>query len=82
MNTSLKSEYFDDDSMWMGLAASRPIAVPLAWFPGLVDAAPVQRLQVQLCLERLPWNATDEDVSVIGLLAGHGDMTRGALAAA
>ena len=82
MNTSLKSECSDDDGMWMGLAASRPIAVPLAWFPGLVDAAPVQRLQVQLCLEGLPWDATDDDVSVIGLLAGHSDMKRGALAAA
>lgn len=82
MNTLLKSECFDDDSMWMGLAAGRPIAVPLAWFSGLLDAAPVQRLQAKLCLEGLPWNATDDDVSVIGLLAGHGDMTRGALAAA
>ena len=82
MNTSLKSECSDDDSMWMGLAAGRPIAVPLAWFPGLVDAAPVQRLQAKLCLEGPPWNATDEDVSVTGLLAGHGDMTRGALTAA
>ena len=81
MNTLLKSECFDDVSMWMGLAASRPISVQLAWFPGLVDAAPVQRLQVQLCLEGLPWNATDEDVSAIGLLAGYSDLTRGALAA-
>ena len=82
MNTSLKSECFDDGSMWMGLAAGRPIAVPLAWFSGLLDAAPVQRLKAKLCLEGLSWNATDDDMSVIGLLAAHGDMTRGALAAA
>ena len=44
-------------------------------------AKPEQRLQVQLSRTGLHWEALDEDVSVAGLLAGHGDMTRGALAA-
>ena len=59
----------------------RCIAVPLAWFPRLLEAKPEQRLQVQLSRAGLHWGALDEDVSVAGLLSGHGDMTRGALAA-
>lgn len=82
MNTSPKSVRFDDDSMWVSLADGRTIAVPLAWFPKLLDATPAQRLQVQLSRAGLHWDALDEDVSVAGLLAGHGDITRGALAAA
>lgn len=76
MNTSPKSVHFDEDSMWVSLADGRTIAVPLAWFPRLLDAAPEQRLQVQLSRAGLHWEELDEDISVAGLLAGHGDMAR------
>ena len=81
MNISPKAVRFDEDSMWVSLADGRTIAVPLAWFPRLLGAKPEQRLQVQLSRAGLHWEALDEDVPVAGLLAGHGDMTRGVLAA-
>lgn len=82
MSTSPKAVRFDDNSMWVSLADGRTIAVPLAWFPRLLYARPEQRLPIQLSRAGLRWEALDEDVSVAGLLAGHGDMTRGAFAAA
>ena len=54
----------------------RTIAVPLAWFPRLLDATPVQRTQFELSSAGLHWDGLDEDISVAGLLAGLGDMTR------
>ena len=81
MNTSPESVRFDEDSMWVGLADGRTIAVPLAWFPRLLEATPEQRLQVQLSRARLHWDALDEDISVAGLLAGYGDRTNQLLAA-
>jgi hypothetical protein len=76
MNTSPKSVRFDDDSMWVNLVDGRTIAVPLAWFPRLLEAPPEQRLQVELSSTGLHWEALDEDISVAGLLAGQGDATR------
>jgi hypothetical protein len=76
MNTSPKTVRFDDDSMWVDLADGRTIAVPLAWFPRLLDASPEQRAHVELSRTGLHWEALDEDISVAGLLAGQADMTR------
>ena len=67
--------------MWVNLADGRTIAVPLAWFPRLLEATPEQRLQVQLSHAGLHWDALDEDISVAGLLAGYGDRTNQLLAA-
>jgi hypothetical protein len=57
---------------------------PLAWFPRLLNATPKQRAAVRISAsgESLHWDALDEDISVAGLLAGRGDQTRSALAAA
>lgn len=82
MNTSPKSVRFDDDSMWVSLADGRTIAVPLAWFPRLLNATPAQRSQVELSSTGLHWEALDEDISVAGLLAAQGDATRRLLASA
>ena len=82
MNTSPRSVRFDDDSMWVSLVDGRTIAVPLAWFPRLLEAAPEQRLQVELSSTGLHWDALYEDISVAGLLAGQGDATRRLLASA
>lgn len=81
MTASPKTVRFDDDSMWVGLADGRTVAVPLAWFPRLLGATSEQRQQVELSRTGLHWDALDEDISVAGLLAGQGDMTRGAAAA-
>ena len=76
MNTSPKAVRFDENSMWVDLADGRVIAVPLAWFPRLLRATTEQREQFELSPGGLHWEALDEDVSVAGLLAGTGDLTR------
>jgi len=54
----------------------RTLGVPLAWFPRLLHAAPNQRDQVRISVSGLHWEEIDEDISIAGLLAGKGDMTR------
>ena len=48
----------------------------LAWFPRLLRGTPEQREQVRLSTRGLRWEALDEDVSIAGLLAGLGDLTK------
>ena len=76
MSTSPKSVRFDDDSMWVSLSDGRILAVPLAWFARLLHATAEQRQQFELSAKGLHWDALDEDISVAGLLAGVGDLTR------
>ena len=40
---SSRSVRFDDNSLWVNLTDGRVIAVPLAWFPRLLNATPQQR---------------------------------------
>jgi len=70
---------FDNDSMWVHLDDGRIVAVPLAWFPRLLAATPEQRVQFELSPRGIHWEALDEDISIDGLLAGHGDLTHGRL---
>ncbi len=81
MSTSAKAVRFDDDSMWVDLDDGRRMAVPLAWFRRLLAATPEQRNQFELSPRGIHWEALDEDISVDGLLAGHGDRTHGRLVA-
>lgn len=76
MNISPKSVRFDDDTLWVALTDGRTIAAPLAWFPRLLQATPTQRAQVELSPGGLHWDTLDEDISIEGLLAGRGDLTR------
>ena len=73
---------FDDDCMWVELEDGRTIGVPLAWFPRLLHATPKQREAYDLSRRGIHWEALNEDVSVAGLLAGRGDMTKPPEAAA
>lgn len=77
MSTSPRAVRFDDDALWVDLDDGRRIAVPLAWFPRLLSASPEQRTQFELSPRGIHWEALDEDISIDGLLAGHGDRTRG-----
>ena len=77
MTTSAKAVRFDDDSMWVHLDDGRVVAIPLAWFPRLLAATPEQRVQFELSPRGIHWEALDEDISIDGLLAGHGDLTHG-----
>ncbi len=76
MSTSARAVRFDDDNLWVDLADGRVISVPLAWFPRLAAASPDQRAQVVISARGLHWESIDEDISIEGLLAGVGDLSR------
>jgi hypothetical protein len=76
MTISATSVRFDDYTMWVELTDGRTLGVPLAWFPRLLRATTVEREQVELSRVGLHWEALDEDISIEGLLAGRGDVTR------
>jgi len=66
---------FDDHSFWVDLDDGRTLGVPLAWFPRLLHATPAQRAGFFLSRAGIHWEALDEDISIVGLLAGKGDLT-------
>lgn len=78
MNNSARatSVRFDDHVMWVELEDGRTLGVPLAWFPRLLHGSAEQREQLFISPSGLHWDALDEDISIAGLLAGRGDMTR------
>jgi hypothetical protein len=67
---------FDADSFWIDLDDGRTIGVPLAWFPRLLHANAKQGQKFSLSRAGIHWEELDEDISVAGLLAGQGDLTR------
>lgn len=75
MTISPKKVWFDESAMWVELDDARTIGVPLVWFPRLLEASPKQRMHYELSAFGIHWDELDEDISVAGLLAGHGDMT-------
>ena len=75
ISTSPKAVRFDAHTMWVDLSDGRTLGVPLAWFPRLLHAKPVERKRVELSRNGLHWEALDEDISIAGLLAGRGDQT-------
>ena len=76
MTISAISVRFDDHTMWVELSDGRTLGVPLAWFPRLLHATHDERERVELSRVGLHWEALDEDVSIAGLLAGRGDITK------
>jgi hypothetical protein len=76
MSISATAVRFDEHNMWVELTDGRTLGVPLAWFPRLLRATPAQREQVELSRVGLHWEDLDEDISIAGLLAGRGDLTR------
>ena len=75
MTISATSVRFDEHTMWVELTDGRTLGVPLAWFPRLLRATPTERERVELSRVGLHWETLDEDISIAGLLAGHGDIT-------
>lgn len=67
---------FDEDQMWVRLEDGRTIGVPLVWFPRLLRGSPAERAEVSISPSGLHWEALDEDISIAGILAGRGDVTR------
>lgn len=82
MNISALNVTFDDDTFSVELSDGRSIRVPLVWFPRLLHATREQRSSYELSHRGVHWDSIDEDISIDGLLAGRGDVTRSMAAAA
>ena len=67
---------FDDAQMWVELEDGRTLGIPLVWFPRLLHGSVKQREDFFLSPDGIHWDTLDEDISIAGLLAGRGDMTR------
>jgi hypothetical protein len=67
-----ESVRFTDDSMTVSLDDGRTLSVPLAWYPRLLNGNRQERERYELIGEGegIHWPDLDEDISVIGLLAG------------
>jgi hypothetical protein len=76
MSISPTNVRFDEHRMWVDLTDGRTLGVPLAWFPRLLHATPVERAQVELSRVGLHWEAINEDISLTSLLLGRRDMSR------
>lgn len=65
--------YCTDDELVVRLADGRTLTVPLIWFPRLASALPQARTEFELLGDGqgIHWSALDEDISVLGLLAGN-----------
>lgn len=62
----------DSDRLVVDLMDGRSIAVPLAWYPRLLEATPAQRGHWEICGGGygIHWPDIDEDLSTEGLLRG------------
>lgn len=62
-----------DDELVVALSDGRTLSVPLAWFPRLANAQPEDRAAFELLGDGqgVHWPALDEDISILGLLAGN-----------
>jgi hypothetical protein len=74
---------FSDASFRVVLEDGRELSVPIEWFPRLRRASEAQRRNWRLIGrgEGIHWPDIDEDISVLGLIAGFGDVTKGRAAA-
>ena len=73
-----KNLRFDADNMWVELADSRILGVPLAYFPRLLSATSQQRQSYTISGggTGLHWEEIDEDICVKALMMGIGDRTK------
>lgn len=76
MSISPKAVKTDESTLWVELDDGRTVGVPLAWFPRLLNATPDQLAKVEISPRGIHWDELDEDISIDGLLAGQGDLTR------
>lgn len=63
-----------DDELIVFLADGRRLAVPIAWFPRLLNATESQRRNFELLGDGIGihWPEIDEDLRIVGLLRGTG----------
>jgi hypothetical protein len=84
MSSLANTVSFDANTMWVEFVDGRKLGVPLAYFPRLLNATPIQREHFEISGggSGLHWDEIDEDISVENLLLGIGDRTRSHLLAA
>lgn len=70
----------DDIRLTVALDDGRELSAPLEWFPRLRNATVAARSNWRLIGlgEGIHWPDVDEDISVLGLLAGRGSRRRAA----
>lgn len=61
-----------DDELRVSLTDGRWLSVPIVWFPRLAHATASERAKYELLGEGegIHWPSLDEDISVVGLIAG------------
>ena len=61
-----------DDELRVSLTDGRWLSVPILWFPRLANASASERANYELMGDGqgIHWPSVDEDISVVGLLAG------------
>ena len=71
-NARAKAAHCTDNELVVLLVDGRVLAVPLAWFPRLLNATAAERERLEFSGdgEGIHWPALDEDISVAGLLRG------------
>jgi hypothetical protein len=71
-DTRIRAVHIDDEKLAVDLMDGRSIAVPLAWYPRLLEATPEQRRNWVVAGGGygLHWPEVDEDLSTEGLLRG------------
>ena len=68
----VKDVRFTKELITVDLMDGRTIAVPLVWYPRLLNATPQHRLQWEICGGGygIHWEELDEDLSTEGMLRG------------
>ncbi len=68
----VKNVVFTEDTIGVDLMDGRTIFVPLVWYPRLLNATQVQRLDWEVCGGGygIHWESIDEDLSTAGMLRG------------
>ncbi len=61
-----------EDELRVSLTDGRWLSVPIIWFPRLANASASERANYELMGDGqgIHWPSVDEDISVVGLLAG------------
>ncbi|WP_313887596.1 DUF2442 domain-containing protein [Nodosilinea sp. LEGE 07088] len=72
MDERVKDVRFTEDTISVELMDGCAIAVPLVWYPRLLNALPQQLAQWEICGGGygIHWEALDEDLSTEGMLGG------------
>jgi hypothetical protein len=60
----------NDTELVVTLRDGRKIATPLAWYPRLSAATPLQRANYEIMPMGIHWPEIDEDLSIAGMLQG------------